>query len=176
MHGNPAECCSYRPFRFLCHAMKIFKHFLKKSDVVEISRNQCSSVANCGNIDAVHSTRSLLEKHREMGSLIHFVLLDLGRVLDRVLHEVIWYAVRIHGMLEELIKCFTPTWKGCVRTADGTQLPYSITVFTKAFTASIHSCNALPLLPFILVMNIVTRDLKRQTHWTLFYADDMMIA
>ncbi|VDO19582.1 unnamed protein product [Heligmosomoides polygyrus] len=46
----------------------------------------------------------LLEKHREKQKPVHFAFLDLEKALDRVPREAIWYALRQHGVPEELIE------------------------------------------------------------------------
>ncbi|VDP25844.1 unnamed protein product [Heligmosomoides polygyrus] len=86
--------------------MKIFERIVDRRirDVVQLSNNQCGFVAGCGTVDAIHAVRLLLEKHREKQKPVHFAFLDLEKAFDRVPREVIWYALRRHGVPEELIE------------------------------------------------------------------------
>ncbi|VDO23001.1 unnamed protein product [Heligmosomoides polygyrus] len=85
--------------------MKIFERIVDRRirDVVQRSTNQCGFVSGCGTVDVIHAVRLLLEKHREKQKPAHFAFLDLER-LDRVPTDVIWYALRQHGIPEELIE------------------------------------------------------------------------
>ncbi|VDO76064.1 unnamed protein product [Heligmosomoides polygyrus] len=104
--GSPADCASYRPIRLLSHTMKIFERIVdgRIRDVVQLSTNQCGFVSGCGTVDAIHAVRLLLEKHREKQKPVHFAFLDLEKAFDCVPREVIWYALREHGVPEELIE------------------------------------------------------------------------
>lgn len=172
--GSPADCCNYRPIRLLSHTMKIFERILDKRirDVVELSVNQCGFVQNCGTTDAIHSTRLLVEKHREKGKAVHLAFLDLEKAFDRVPHDVIWYALRSRNVPEELIdwvKFLYVNPTSCIRAVAGTSTPFRITV-------GVHQGSALSPLLFIVVMDAITRDLQRPAPWTLLYADDVMLA
>uniref|UniRef100_A0A7I5E579 Reverse transcriptase domain-containing protein n=1 Tax=Haemonchus contortus TaxID=6289 RepID=A0A7I5E579_HAECO len=52
----------------------------------------------------MHATRLLLEKHREKRRPVHLAFLDMEKAFDRVPRDVIWYALRQHGVPEELIE------------------------------------------------------------------------
>ncbi|VDP17722.1 unnamed protein product, partial [Heligmosomoides polygyrus] len=73
-------------------------------DIVQLSTNQCGFVAGCGIVDAIHTVRLLIEKHREKRKPVHLAFLDLEKDFDRVARELIWYALREPGVPEELIE------------------------------------------------------------------------
>ncbi|VDP46708.1 unnamed protein product [Heligmosomoides polygyrus] len=73
-------------------------------EIVQLSDNQCGFVAGSGTIDAIHATRLPVEKHREKQRPVHLAFLDLEKAFDRVPREVIWYALRQHGVQEELVE------------------------------------------------------------------------
>uniref|UniRef100_A0A914WEF4 Reverse transcriptase domain-containing protein n=1 Tax=Plectus sambesii TaxID=2011161 RepID=A0A914WEF4_9BILA len=100
--GDVAECLNYRPIHLLCHTMKIFKQILDTwiRAIIKITPNQCGFVPRCGTTDAIHAARLLLEKHREKNKTVHTAFLDLEKAFDRVLHELIWHALRSHGVPE----------------------------------------------------------------------------
>ncbi|KAL6728321.1 hypothetical protein Aduo_010102 [Ancylostoma duodenale] len=141
-------------------------------DIIRVTTNQCGFVANCGTTDAVHAARLMIEKHREKQKPLHLAFFDLEKALHRVPHEVIWYALRWHGVPEELIewvKILYTDPMSRVQAAAGTSAEFPISV-------GVHQGSALSPLLFIVVMDAVTRDLQRPMPWTLLYADDVMLA
>ncbi|VDO88578.1 unnamed protein product [Heligmosomoides polygyrus] len=73
--------------------------------------NQCGFVADGDTTDVIHAARLLLEKHHEKQKPAHIALFDLEIAFDRVLREVIWYALRYHGVPEVLIE--SPSFGPC---------------------------------------------------------------
>ncbi|EYB97211.1 hypothetical protein Y032_0142g2301 [Ancylostoma ceylanicum] len=104
--GNPADCANYRPIRLLSHSMKTFERIIdhRVCDIIEVLTNQYGFVVNCGTTDAIHAARLLIEKHREKQKPLHLAFLDMEKAFDRVPREVIWYALRWHGVPEEFIE------------------------------------------------------------------------
>ncbi|VDP11736.1 unnamed protein product [Heligmosomoides polygyrus] len=172
--GSPADCSNYRPIRLLSHSMKIFERILDSRirEIVKLSSNQCGFVAGCGTIDAIHAARLLVEKHREKQRPVHLAFLDLEKAFDRVPREVIWYALRQHGVPEELVEWVRMLYscpKSRVQAAAGTSTEFPISV-------GVHQGSALSPLLFVVVMDAITRDLQKPVPWTLLYADDVMLA
>ncbi|XGW10232.1 hypothetical protein V3C99_012037 [Haemonchus contortus] len=172
--GSPGDCACYRPIRLLSHSMKIFERIVDSRirDIVELTTNQCGFVSGCSTIDAIHATRLLLEKHREKRRPVHLAFLDLEKAFDRVPRDVIWYALRQHGVPEELIEWVRILYtspKSRVQTAAGTSTDFPISV-------GVHQGSALSPLLFVVVMDAITKDLQKPAPWTLLYADDVMLA
>ncbi|VDP07820.1 unnamed protein product [Heligmosomoides polygyrus] len=154
--------------------MKAFERIVDRRirDVVQLSNNRCGFVACCGTVDAIHAVRLLLEKHREKQKPVHFAFLDLEKAFDRVPREVIWYALRRHGVPEELIEWVRIVYSfpiSRVRAPAGTSMEFPIPV-------GVHQGSALSPLLFVVVMDAITRDLQKAAPWTLLYADDVMLA
>uniref|UniRef100_A0A183FTW5 Reverse transcriptase domain-containing protein n=1 Tax=Heligmosomoides polygyrus TaxID=6339 RepID=A0A183FTW5_HELPZ len=85
----------------------------------------------CGTVDAIHAVRLLLEKHREKQKPVHFAYLDLEKAFDRVPRDVIWYALREHGIPEELIEWVRILYscpRSRVRAPAGTSMEFPISV------------------------------------------------
>ena len=172
--GNPVDCANYRPIRLLSHTMKVFERVLDKQirDLVQLTTNQAGFVKGCGTTGAIHTARLLVERHREKLRPLHVAFLDLENAFDRVPHELIWHALRQHQVPEELV-----TWvqllydepKSQVRSAAGTSKPLRISV-------GVHQGSALSPLLFVLVMDVITRDLQRPAPYTLLYAGDVLLA
>ncbi|XGW23905.1 hypothetical protein V3C99_005819 [Haemonchus contortus] len=94
------------------------------------------------------------------------------KAFDRVPRDVIWYALRQHGVPEELIEWVRILYtspKSRVQTAAGTSAEFPISV-------GVHQGSALSPLLFVVVMDTITKDLQKPAPWTLLYADDVMLA
>uniref|UniRef100_A0A7I4YN09 Reverse transcriptase domain-containing protein n=1 Tax=Haemonchus contortus TaxID=6289 RepID=A0A7I4YN09_HAECO len=129
--GSPGDCARYRPIRLLSHSMKIFERIVDSRirDIVELTTNQSGFVSGCSTIDATHATRLLLEKHREKRRPVHLAFLDLEKAFDRDPRDVVWYALRQHGVPEELIEWVRILYtspKSRVQTTAGTSTDYHL--------------------------------------------------
>ncbi|VDP25373.1 unnamed protein product, partial [Heligmosomoides polygyrus] len=147
-------------------------------DVVQLSTNQCGFVSGCGTVDAIHAgavvriaawpkevignamppCEGRRPGHLVLGASLASPLSEGGvsndsppihaKAFDRVLREVIWYALRQHGVPEELIErvhiLYSCPWSR-VRAPAGTSMELLISVGMAA-------------------------------PWTLLYADDVMLA
>lgn len=172
--GDIMECSNYRPIRLLCHTMKIFERILdnRLRQIITITPNQCGFVKGRGTTDAMHAARLLLEKHRERNTTIHMAFLDLEKAFDRVPHDLIWLALRSHGVPEAYIQWIRLVYRGvssAVRCPMGISPPFAINV-------GVHQGSALSPLLFILCMDTVTADLQTPHPWSLLYADDVLLA
>uniref|UniRef100_A0A914WA90 Reverse transcriptase domain-containing protein n=1 Tax=Plectus sambesii TaxID=2011161 RepID=A0A914WA90_9BILA len=172
--GDPAVCSNYRLIRLLSHTMKIFERIFNQRlrDTVQLSINQCGFVKGSGTKDAIFAARLLLEKHREKRKPLHVAFLDLEKAFDRVLHQLIWYALRDHGVPELLID-----WVRMLYTNANSHVRCPVGTFDSfPVNVGMHQGSALSPLLFVLVMDTITRDLQRNVPWTLLYADDLMLA
>uniref|UniRef100_A0A671L7T5 ribonuclease H n=1 Tax=Sinocyclocheilus anshuiensis TaxID=1608454 RepID=A0A671L7T5_9TELE len=112
-----------------------------------------------------------MEKHREKYKTVHMAFLDLEKSFDRVPHNLIWRALRFHGVPEEYVKWVELLYhntSSMVRCPAATSPPFNITV-------GVHQGSALLPLLFILCMDTMTADLQRPHPWTLLYADDVTL-
>ncbi|EYB89153.1 hypothetical protein Y032_0235g3182 [Ancylostoma ceylanicum] len=137
--GNPEDCANYRPIRLLSHSMKIFERIIgrRNRDIIRLTTDQCGFVANCGATDAIHAESLVIEKHREKQKPLHLAFLNLEKAFNRVPHEIIWYALRCHGIPEELIgqdSLCRPKESG--QAVAGTSAEFPIAV-------GVHRCSAL---------------------------------
>ncbi|EYC25573.1 hypothetical protein Y032_0011g1280 [Ancylostoma ceylanicum] len=172
--GDSADCSSYRPIRLLCHTMKIFERILdsRLRAIVSTTPNQCGFVKGCGTTDAIHAARLLVERHREKNRSVHLAFLDLEKAFDRVPRDLIWMALRIHGIPEEYVRWIKMLYSrptSVVRCAAGTSKPFPVQV-------GVHQGSALSPLLFILCVDAITRDIQKPHPWCLLYADDVMLA
>ncbi|VDP25807.1 unnamed protein product [Heligmosomoides polygyrus] len=116
-------------------------------DIVQLSSNQSGFLAGCGTADAIRAACLLIEKRCEKQRPVHIAFLDLEKVFDRAPREVIWCALRQHGVDEELIEWvrlspFYSCLKSRVQAAAGTSMEFPISV-------EVHRGSALSPLLFV---------------------------
>lgn len=94
--GDLSECANYRPICLLCHAMKIFESIINSClrSIGNITPNQCGFVKGNGMIDAIHTARLLIERHREKKKSVHVAFLDLEKSFDQIPLDLIWHVLR----------------------------------------------------------------------------------
>lgn len=139
--------------------------------MTDITINQCGFRSEVGTIEAVFALRQLLEKHQEWNQPVFSAFLDLEKAFDRVPHAGIWWALRDHLVPEvyiSWIKCLYVAASSSVRYPMGSSELFLVTV-------RVHQGSALSPLLFNLVMDSVTKDLRKPPLWTLLYADDVVL-
>ena len=112
----------------------------------------------------------LTEKFRAKNKLF-FEFVDLEKTFDRVSREVNRFVLRRKGVLEYLEDGVISHYKGC-KTAvsvDG-ELSSSFSVKVGVYQGSVSS----PLL-FIMVMDVLTEDVRDGPLMELLYADDLVL-
>jgi len=139
--------------------------------IVDIRPEQCGFRKGVGTTDAIFAIRQLFEKHRAVRKTVHAAFLDMEKAFDRVPHELIWFALRDHGVPEEYIdwiKLMYECTQSVVLCPAGLSEPYRISV-------GVHQGSALSPLLFILIMDTISRRLATPVPWSLFYADDVAL-
>ncbi|XGW33662.1 hypothetical protein V3C99_017798 [Haemonchus contortus] len=119
-----------------------------------------------------HVKDRILEKHRKKQRPGRLNFLDLEKAFDRVPRDVIWYALRQHGVPEELIEWVRILYtspKSRVQTAAGTSTDFTISV-------GVHQGSTLSPLLFVVVLDAIIKDIQKPAPWTLLYAHDVMLA
>ena len=115
--------------------------------------------------------RRLNEKFRAQNKKLFFIFVDLEKAFDRVPREVTRFALRRKVAPEYLIDGVMSLYKGCKTpvSADG---GLSSSIFMKA---GVHQGSALSPLLFIMVMNVLTEDVRDGSLMELLYADDLVL-
>jgi len=97
---------------------------------------------------------------------------DLEKAFDRVLTEVIRWAMHKLGVEEWLVSAVMSTYTGAkiaVRTVYGNSSGFDV-------KAGMHQGSALSPLLFFIVMEAVSREFTVALPWKLSYADDLVTA
>ena len=96
---------------------------------------------------------------------------DLEKASDRVLREVVWWALRHLGVEEWLVTVIRAMYEG-VRTAvkmkDGESDGFEVKV-------GVHQSSVFSPLLFIIVMEALSSEFRVGLPWELFYADDLCL-
>jgi len=117
------ECGSFKGIKLLEHVMKvverIFEHRIQQQ--IDIDDMQFGLVKGKGTTDAIFIVRQMQEKFRAKEKKLYFGFVYLEKAFDRVLREVIRWAVHKLGVKEWLILSYVYVyrWKTVVRTVYG---------------------------------------------------------
>ena len=139
------------------HAFKLCEVLDGRLDEqVDIDKMRCGFVTERETVDDVFVLRRLSEKFRAKNIKLFFIFVDLEKAFDRVPREAIRFALRRKGVPEYVVNGVMTLYKGC-KTAvsvDG-ELPSSFSVKVR-----VHQGSALSPLLFIMVINVLTEDVR----------------
>ena len=151
------------------HAFKLYKKVLdgRLREVVDIE----GEGPGRGTVDAALVLRRLSEKFGAKNKKLFFALVDLEKAFDRVPREVIRFALRRKGVPEYLVNGVMSLYKGCKTavTVDG-EVSSSFSV-----KVGVHQGSALSPILFIIVMDVLTEDVRGGSLMELLYADDLVL-
>ena len=112
--------------------------------------------------------KRLTEKFRAKKKLF-FIFVDLEKAFDQVPREVIYFALGQKGVPEYLVRGVVSLYKGC-KTAVSVDGELSSSFSVKV---SIHQRSALSPLLFIMVIYVLTENVRDVSLMELMYADDL---
>ena len=169
--GDPLNPNSYRGIKLLEHAFKLYEKILdgRLREVVDIDKMQYGFMPGRGTVDAVFVLRSLKEKFRAKNKKLFFVFVEIEKAFDRVPREVIRFALRRKGVPEYLVNGVMSLYEGC-KTAVLVDGELSSSFSGKV---GVHQGSALSPLLFIMVMDVLTEDVRDGSLMELLYADDL---
>ena len=167
--GDPMECGSYRGIKLLEHAMKVAERIFEDRirQQIDIDDMQLGFMIGKGTTDAIFIVRQM-QKFRAKGKKLYFRFVDLEKAFDRVLREVIRWAMHKLGVEESLVSAVMSKHTGAkivVRTVYGNSNGFEVKV-------GMHQGSALSPLLFVMVMEAVSREFRVALPWELLYADD----
>ena len=166
--GDPLNPNSYRGIKLLERAFKLYEKVLdgRLREVVDIDKMQYGFMPGRGTIDPV-----LCEKFRAKNKKLFFVFVDLEKAFDRVPMEVIRFALMWKGVPEYLVNGVMSLYKGC-KTAVSVDRKLLSSFSVKV---GVHQGSALSPLLFIMVMDVLTEDVRDGSLMELLYADDLVL-
>ena len=168
--GDPLNPNSYRGIKLLEQAFKLYEKILdgRVRKVVDINKMQYEFIPVRGTVDAVFVLKRLTEKFRNKNKKLIFEFVDLKKAFHWMPREVIHFALRWKGVPEYLVDEVMSLYKSCKAavSVDG-ELSSSFSV-----KVSVHQGSALSLLLFIIVMDVLIKDMRDDSLMELLYADD----
>ena len=101
-----------------------------------------------------------------------FIFVDLERAFDWVPREVIRFVLRQKGVPKYLVNGVMSLYKGC-ETAVSVDVELSSSFSVKI---GVHHGSGLSPLLFIMVMDVLTKDVKDGSLMKLLYVDDLVLS
>jgi len=111
------------------------------------------------------------QKYRCKGKKLYFALVDLEKAFDRVPREVTRWALRKAGVDEWLVKAVMVMYESAqtvVRTTEGDSKAFNVKV-------GLHQGSVSSPLLFVIVMEMISRELRAGLPLELLYADDLIL-
>jgi hypothetical protein len=175
--GDPLTCNSYRPIKLLEHTLKLLERIISRRilKIAHINSMQRGFLPDRSALDAIFAVRTIVERHLELDRDIWAAFVDLEKAYDRVPRDLIWWALRNQGVSESIIDLVETMYRDSVSTVrietnEGTKTGQSFLV-----QSGVHQGSALSPLLFIIVMEEVTKSVRRGIPWELLFADDLVI-
>ena len=174
--GDSRKCTNYRAIKLLSHTMKIWERVINnrvlKIVLPKIHAHQCGFVPGRSTVDAIQAMRILVEKFRDAAKDLHIIFIDLEKAFDRIPRDLIWAALRSHGVPEQYVQIIMDMYKGVttrIRCTSGTSAPFFVLL-------GVHQGSVLSPLLFNIVLNFLTSGIMQELLLSLLFADDVGLA
>ena len=161
-----------RGIKLLHQVMKILERVLEKRirERVTLDEMQFGFRSGRGMIDAIFIVRQMQEKFLAKKKELWMAFVDLEKAFDRVPREIVWWALRVVGVDEWIVKAIQAMYDGAttaVRLRDRESKEFGVKV-------GVHQGFVLsPLLFIHCPGNTIPRELRCGLPWELLYADDL---
>ncbi|HEX4920193.1 MAG TPA: reverse transcriptase family protein, partial [Candidatus Bathyarchaeia archaeon] len=171
--GDVQSCNNYRGIKLLSHTMKLWERVIETRlrRVTKVAENQFGFMPGRSSMEAIHITRSLMEKYRERQKALHCAFLDLEKAYDSVPRELIWRTLQakgVNGRYFSIIRDMYDRAMTDVRTPVGNTELFSV-------ERGLHQGSALSPYLFTLILDELSRDLQEELPWCLIFADDIAL-
>ena len=171
--GDSKECGNYRGIKLMSHTMKLWERVVEarlRQEVV-IGDQQFGFMPRRSTTDAIFGLRMMMEKWREGQKELHCVFIDLEKAYDRVPREELWECMRQAGVPECYVESIQDMYKGArtsVRSAAGLTEDFEVRV-------GLHQGSALSPFLFAIIMDVLTKDVRKEAPWDMMFADDVVL-
>ena len=160
--GDALECDFYKGIKLLDHVMKIMERVMEKRLRNRMVGEDIQFGFCPGNDteNAVFVVRQVQEKYLAHKKDFWMAFVDLEKAFDRVLREVLWWALRSLGVKEWIIRVIKSMYEGvitAVKIKGGKKKQFEAKV-------GMHQGSVLSPLLFTFVLEALSRELKRVSH------------
>ena len=171
--GDILECGNHRGIKLTEHGLKVLERILDERlrEIVKIGRQQYGFIKGRGTVEAIFIVRQLQEKRLEGNQKLYCAFIDLEKAYDRIPREVVFWCLRKRRVPEKLVKLVEMMYRRTstkVLTAVGETETFEVSV-------GLHQGSALSPFLFVLVMDVLSEEIRNEELWELLYADDLII-
>ena len=155
------------------HAMKVLERMIegRVRKIVKIDNVQFGFMAGRSTTDAIFIVRQLQEKFLARNKELWMAFVDLEKAFDRVLREVVWWALRYLGVDEWMVSVIRAMYEDAttkVRLNWWESNAFSVKV-------GVHQGSVLSPLLFIIVLEALSREFRECLPMELLHADDLVL-
>ena len=171
--GDIQECKNYRGIKLLSHTFKIWERVVDRRmrQCTNIHESQFGFMPGRSTTDAIFILKQTIEKHREGQKNIRVTFIDLEKAYDSIPREEIWRSSRERNVPEKYIRLIQDMYQGCktvVRSAAGESNSFGVEV-------GLHQGSALSPYLFLLLMDVLTQDVRKDVPGSMMFADDIVL-
>ena len=163
----------YRGIKLLSHTFKIWERVVdsRMRQCTNIHENQFGFMPGRSTTDAIFILKQTIGKHREGQKNIRVTFIDLEKAYDSIPREEIWRSSRERNVPEKYIRLIQDMYQGCktvVRSAAGESNSFEVEV-------GLHQGSALSPYLFLLLMDVLTQDVRKDVPGSMMFADDIAL-
>src|SRR4051812_37179290 len=122
--GDVQSCTNYRGIKLMSHTMKLWERVIEHRirRMTHVTKNQFGFMPGRSTLEAIFLVRQLMERYKEQKKDLHMMFIDLEKAFDKVLRNVMWWALEKHKVPTKYIALMKDMYDNVVtsvRTSDG---------------------------------------------------------
>ena len=112
--GDALDLNNYRGLKLTDHVLKVIERVVENiiREIVNIDEMQFGFCPGRGTTDAIFVLRQLQEKYLTKHRKLYMAFADLEKAFDKVSQKVLWWALRVVGLPEWLVKLVQAMYVG----------------------------------------------------------------